>query len=285
MVPPPGGIDAAAPIARRRPLAGLTVTAEDDPRRRKTYPQLLQSLAASGVNNVPIFHTADGEIIDGNTRVCALVDLGMTECLAIELPRDWDEAKILRFSIATDGVRRTLPQDELAAKAERYIDLTGCTQEAAAREFGISPAHLSRALTSVLLPAKHAERAKVLKASVRALIAAIKNSAVQDAAMAYATAAGPDGKPPTRAMVEAWLKRQEKRPGRPPRSVVEVKLGAAGPILGMSIRADAEPKAWIREMKSLVALAEANAAYGMDALVAILKGRRPPEPAASSATA
>lgn len=285
MVPPPGGNDAAAPIARRRPLAGLTVTAEDDPRQRKTYAQVRQSLAASGINNVPIFHTAEGAVIDGNTRLCAMLDLGMAECVAIELPPDWSEAKILSFSIATDGVRRTLPPEELAAKAERYMDLTGSTQEAAAREFGISPAHLSRALTSVLLPARFAEAARSLKASVRSFLAAIKDPAVQEAAMSYATTAGPDGRLPTRAMIEAWVKRREKRPGRPPRSSVEVKLGSAGPILGMTIRADTEPKAWIREMKSLVALAETNAAYGMDALVAILKGRRPPEPASASPAA
>lgn len=210
-----------APKTVRVPVAKLKLTSEDDPRKRPTFAGVRQSVAAEGGNLVPIFITKNAEVIDGNTRVCALIDEGIAEAVCMVFPEDWTEEQVLRASISIDGVRRKLPITELGAKAQRLIDLKGYTQAHAADETGISPSHLSRALASLTLPEKHQEAAAKLKGSVRAKIAAIKDSALMDAAMEFATTPGPDGKLPTREALEYWLKRRtgETKRGRKPRNL------------------------------------------------------------------
>lgn len=205
------------PVAKLRPLAGLKLTCADDPRTRPTYAHLKASIAAAGINHVPAFVTKDGRVIDGNTRVAAMLDLGLTEVWAIELPDGMTEADILRFSIATDGIRRTLPPEELADKASRFMELTGSTQERAAAELNISPATLSRALSLSTLPPKIAEMCKDLPFSVRAIIASERDSTVQEKLAEYASTPV-NGKLPTREMVE--LKRKPLKPKKDrPKSV------------------------------------------------------------------
>lgn len=239
------------PIAKRRPLAGLKITSEDDPRSRKSYPALRQSLSVTRINNVPIFHRANGDVVDGNTRLAAMIELGLSECLAAQIPDDWTEADVLRFSIATDVIRRVMPPEELASKAQKFMDLTDSTQEAAARELGISPAHLSRAFTSLLLPAKLADLLKDRPASVRALIASEKDAGIQEELALFATTAR-NGKLPSRDQIELERKRLHKlKDGHKGRKPKHLKGEFEGRSFSMELDKDDSAEGFAGWLKAL----------------------------------
>lgn len=216
-----GAPKGAPPLIRVRP-GDLILTEEDDPRLRPTFPALLESMREHGGNTTPIFvGPADTQgrrkVYEGNSRACGGLVLGLETLLAIEVPDDLDELGLIDFSATHNGVRRMIQPEEWAAKAERIMELTGCTQEQAARRLRCSPTSLSRWMSSLLMPEKHREVARKLVPSVRCMIAGEQDSAVQDRLIAYATTPGPDGKLPPRDAVLLMRKRLRGERKRGPR--------------------------------------------------------------------
>ena len=270
-------------------LATLVLT-EEDPTRRPGFETLRLSIRQAGGVKVPIFIgpcRTDGlfPVLDGNTRVAAARLEGFTEVPAILVEEELDEIGLIEFGALHNGVRRVMSPEEWAIKAERLIALLNCSQEEAARRLDRSPASISRYLTTLLLPEKHAERARLLAGSVRSLLAGIKDATHQDQAVEYASTPGPDKKLPSRLMVELQIKkiRGSIGPGRPAKKFVEIKFPASSPVASIVFRGGSDPKNVLKELRSIANLTETNAGYGFDAVVAILKGRKPTDPPAPTA--
>lgn len=102
-----------------------------------------------------------------------------------------------------------MSRPEIAERAARYIELSGCTQDAASKRLNISPATLSRAFGDERIPPNLMPRAERLKLSTRSLIAAMPES-LMEPALAYAENPGPDGRVPTRDQVSQHLRELRK---------------------------------------------------------------------------
>lgn len=287
ILPPKGGDDgtAAAPSISRELLENLIPTENRaDVIARPSFSHLVESFRQAGINAVPVYYSkpdSSGKrmIWDGNGRYFAAIEASLTHLIGIELERQLSEVEMIEFTATHNGVRRSMSPEELAAQAERYMELTGCSQEAAARVVHISASQLSRSLACLLLPEKHRDAARKLSPSTRKLIATQRDASVLDAAMGYATTPTRDGKLPSRDDVTAFIQRQKQmgKSGRTARPRHEIKPAAKDSALAsLTVYGDTDPKTLARDLKSLAALVEANAGYGIEAVVAILRGKDRP---------
>ncbi|WP_435019102.1 hypothetical protein TA3x_001099 [Tundrisphaera sp. TA3] len=278
----------------RVPIDMLDFTeSREDVTARRSFPALVFSLQLAGINEVPIFFSKRDEkgrrtVYDGNGRGYAAISAGnVKELVGIELDRQLSELELIDFGATHNGVRRTMTPEDWGAKAERLMELTGCTQEEAAFRLHISAASISRALTSLLLPEKHKQKGKLLANSTRALIAALRSSTVQDKVMEFATTPGADGKFPTRDAVTALIKRlnAEGKVGRKARQKEDVKIPKDSPIANLAIWADIDPKALAKALKDLAKVIDENATHGLEVVLAMLRSKDRPGDNSAAVTA
>ncbi|WP_435018400.1 hypothetical protein TA3x_000373 [Tundrisphaera sp. TA3] len=294
MILPPTPSPDTKPLIRV-PIDLLDFTeSREDVTARRSFPALVLSMQLAGVNLVPVFFSKLNQngrrkLYDGNGRGYAGLAAGnVKELVGIEVDDDLDEIGLIDFGATHNGVRRTMTPEDWGIKAERLMELTGCTQEDAALRLHISAASISRALTSLLLPEKHKDKGKLLANSTRAMIAAIKSSTVQDRVMEFASTKGADGRLPSRDAVAALIKRlnSEGKVGRKARQKEEVKIPKDSPIASLAIWADIDPKALAKALKDLAKVIDENAANGLEVVLAMLRSKdRPGDGSTSPVTA
>lgn len=194
----------------------------EDIRSRPTFPRIRDSMRETGINAVPIIVSPADKgkrrVYEGNTRTVAALDLGLPELEAVEYEGQLTKAGLAIFSATCNGLRRSLQPEEWGAFGETIMEEQGCTQDEAARQLKITAGYLSRCLTAMLLPAKYADKAKLVNGKVRTILAAERDSAIQDALFTYATTSV-NGKLPTADMVTLKRKALKTRPGRKPKPV------------------------------------------------------------------
>lgn len=276
---------------RRYPRRLLKPTERrEDVVRRASYAALVASMAAEGINTVPIFLSPakpDGthEILDGNSRFYGAEDNDIDELVGIEVDEDLDEAGLIEFGAKVNGVRRTLAPEQFGRMAESLMQVTGCTQEEAARRLLISPASLSRALASLLMPERHRAATAGLAPSIRTSLAAEPEGPVLDALVEFATKVGPNGKLPTRDAVELHRKqlRGGKQKGRP-KTRLEAKTAPGGVVESFRFRADATPVQLAQQLRSVADLIDKHSADGMKAILALIEARKPGKGSATPPT-
>lgn len=191
------------------------------------------------------------EIIEGNHRLAACRQLGRP-FWAFDTGRNVPEAERIRLTFQHNQVRRVMGRDEIAERAARFIELTGCAAFEAARMLGISGPTLSRAFGEKRIPAGLKPRTDRLNLSIRSLVAAAPE-AVMERAVDFAEAPLPDGKAKTRDQVAAYirqLKKGEAHKGGKPRPVT---LRVGGRTLTLTIATDDTAGTVAEELKAIAA--------------------------------
>lgn len=155
--------------------------------------------------------------LEGNHRLAVARLLGKP-FLAFDLEREVPEEERIRLTFLHNQSRRVMTQAEMAEKAARYMELTGCTAADAAVYLHVSHPTLSRAFGERRIPPELRERAGTLAMSVRSLVAALP-PALMGQAVDFAATAGPEGRLPTRDQVSVFIA-QLKRAGKhkPPKA-------------------------------------------------------------------
>ncbi len=93
----------------------------------------------------PDLPTADHRLcLEGNGRLAAVRQLGRP-FWAFDLGRFVPEEERIRLMFHHHGTRRRMGREEIAERAVRYIEITGCPAAEAARVLGCSQPTLSRA--------------------------------------------------------------------------------------------------------------------------------------------
>ena len=150
--------------------------------------------------------------IEGNRRLAVVRQLGLP-FWAFDLGRPVPEAERIKLTFQHNHSRRVMSRDEIAEKAARYIELTGCTHGEAALHLKVSHPTLSRAFGERRIPPELKPRADRLGLSIRSLVAAVP-SPLMAKAIEFAETPGQDGKKPTRDEVSLFI-RQLKKNGKP----------------------------------------------------------------------
>ena len=158
--------------------AELVVTPEDNP----AYgPALLADLTASVREHgqlVPGWVCPSPELgehqrlcLEGNRRLAVARPLGLP-FWAFDLGRAVPEAERIKLTFQHNHSRRVMSREEIAERAARYIELTGCTAADAAKLLNVSGPTLSRAFGEKRIPPELRPRAELLGLSIRSLVAA-----------------------------------------------------------------------------------------------------------------
>lgn len=149
--------------------------------------------------------------LEGNRRLAVARLLGLP-FWAFDLGRDVPEAERIKLTFQHNHSRRVMSREEIAQRAARYIELTGCSAADAARLLNVSGPTLSRAFGERRIPPELKPRADQLGLSIRSLIAAAPAELMAEA-LAFAETPGTDGRKPTRDEVALFI-RQLKKSGR-----------------------------------------------------------------------
>jgi ParB/RepB/Spo0J family partition protein len=174
-------------------------------------------------------------ILDGVGRWYACGQLGIA-FRAMVLPSVVSEAERIKLRLQHNVIRRNMTADEIADDAIRYMELRGTTQRDAARELLVSPATLSRALTTTRrVPGELKHLVEQVRPSVAAMIASLPNANAMREAFTFATTAGPEGRP-TRECVARYIERFKDNTSRGPKPKT-----LKGEIDGRTIQLSVEP--------------------------------------------
>lgn len=187
--------------------------------------------------------------LEGNHRLAACRQLGI-RFWAFDLGRDVPEAERIRLTFQHNHSRRVMGRDEIAERAARFMELTGCPAFEAARMLGISGPTLSRAFGEKRIPPELKPRCDRLNLSIRSLIAAAPASAMERG-VDFAETPGPDGRPKTRDQVAAYirqLKRAGKSGGRKPKPVT---LRMGGRAVTLTVAEDDTAASVAEELKAI----------------------------------
>jgi hypothetical protein len=146
--------------------------------------------------------------IEANRRLAVVRQLGLS-FWAFDLGRPVPEEERIKLTFQHNHSRRVMSRDEIAEKAARYIELTGCSHGEAAQHLKVSHPTLSRAFGERRIPLELKPRADRLGLSIRSLVAAVPVP-LMDQAIAYAETPGQDGKKPTRDQVSRFVSQLRK---------------------------------------------------------------------------
>jgi hypothetical protein len=221
----------------------LVVTPEDNP----VYPpatlaDLLESVREHGqlvpgwVCPSPDLQPDKRLCIEGNRRLAVRRQLGQP-FWAFDLGRPVPEEERIKLTFQHNHSRRVMSRDEIAEKAARYIELTGCSHGEAALHLKVSHPTLSRAFGERRIPPELKPRADRLGLSVRSLVAAVP-VALMERVIAHAESPGPDGRKPTRDQLSTFIGQLKKggqtKANRP--KVITLRLNARTVTLAVSER-------------------------------------------------
>jgi len=253
--PPPGGAE-LVPVYFD---TDLIVTPEDNPPHS---PSMLADLEASirahgqlvpgWVCPSPDLPTEKHRLcLEGNGRLAVDRRLGL-RFWAFDAGRPVPEVERIRLTFHHNGSRRRMSPEEIAERAARYIELTGCTAAEAAKHLNISEATLSRAFGERRIPPELKPKADQLVPAIRSLIAAAPASLMAQA-IEFALTPRADGKKRTRDDVSPYIQQLKKNGhprGRKPKAVT-LKINGRAVTLALAERDSANTVA--EDLKAIVA--------------------------------
>jgi hypothetical protein len=185
--------------------------------------------------------------LEGNCRLAAARMLGR-RFWAFDLGRHVPEEERIRLMFQHHGTRRRWSREEIAERAARYIELTGCTAAEAARHLNVSAATLSRAFGERRIPPELKPRTDGLLLSIRPLIAAAPQAYMAQA-VEFAETPGR-----TRDQVAAFIQQLKKRKSLAKgRKAKTVALRLGGRVVTLTV-GDRDSAASVAEdLKAIVA--------------------------------
>jgi hypothetical protein len=205
----------------------LIITPADNP----TYNQaMLADLLASMTTHgqlVPGFVFPSPELAD-DERYCAegtrrleVARLLRKKFWAFDLGRPVDEQELIELVFQHNLSRRVMTREEIAARAARYIEITGAPAAQAAKILKISEATLSRAFGDRRIPEHLKPKAELLGLTIRSLVAAVAPE-LMARVIDFAITSDDSGRKPTRDQVSAFIrdvKKTSKPKGRKPKEI------------------------------------------------------------------
>lgn len=193
-------------------------TDDNRPAERSSLGRLVEGIRLHGqlVPGLVCPHPEIAEkylILDGVGRREACLRLGL-RFRAMRLAGIVPEKEQIKLRLQHNALRQNMTPGEIADDADRYMKLTGATQEDVAQVLTLSSATVSRALSiSRRIPEELRHFLDDVRPSVAAMIASLPSIEDKRAAFEYATTAGTNGKP-TRDQVARYLKRFKRNPSR-----------------------------------------------------------------------
>ena len=150
--------------------------------------------------------------LEGNRRLTVARLLGIP-FWAFDLGRFVSEHERIELLFHHHQSRRVMSRDEIAQRASRYMELTGCTATEAAKHLNISGPTLSRAFGEQRILPELRARAEQLGPTIRSVIAAARPDYMVQA-LEFAETALPSGKKPSRDQVVRFIEqiKDKKRP-------------------------------------------------------------------------
>ena len=235
------------------------VTPDDNPAYTPAMlADLLESVRQRG-QLVPGFVCPSPELpegkrlcLEGNRRLAVARILKMP-FWAFDIGRFVSEAERIELTFQHNHSRRVMSREEISERAARYIELTDCTQDTAARVLNVSPVALSRAFGDKRIPpGELRERADHLGLSIRSLVASVPVP-LMDQAIGFAETPGPDGKKPTRDQVSLFI-RQLRKSGLPrARKAKAVTLRLNGRSVTLAVGDKDSATSVAEDLKAIVA--------------------------------
>jgi ParB/RepB/Spo0J family partition protein len=188
-------------------------------------------------------------IIEGNSRRLATQQLGIT-FWAFDVGRFVSEEDRIKLTFSHNFIRRRMSIEEIAEKASRFMELTGCSANQASTYLNVSPPTLSRAFGERRIPPELKPRADRLVQSVRSLIAAVPETLMAQA-IKYAETPLSDDKKPTRDQVSLFI-RQLKKDGKPKgRKPKAIPLRLNGRLVSITVGEKDNALTVMEDLKSL----------------------------------
>lgn len=246
-----------------------------DPALRPDIELLMESIRQHG-QRVPVFLAPHPEqagkslIVDGNGRVFCLAALGRP-VQAIMLDKPVSGAELIELEFALNAVRRTMSLEEIGAKAERYIELTGATQKEAGRRLKCSDATISRAFALMhRIPAELRDDANRLGPYFVSAIAPLRSGDAMKQAIDYASTPGADGKRPNRDQFKQFVgSLRGKKPAKAKRTK-RLRLLADERRFEVELKAGDSPDSLIEAFNAAAAMLRGYRKLSLDGLVAEL---------------
>jgi ParB/RepB/Spo0J family partition protein len=187
-------------------------------------------------------------ILDGVGRWYACQKLGLM-FKAMLMATAISEPERIKLRLQHNVIRRNMTPDEIADDAKRYIGLTNCTQEMAAKELSLTPSTLSRALTvNRRIPPNLKAMAELVRPSIVAMIASLPKVEAMQQSLEYATTPGKDGRLPTRDQVACFIEQFKKTRGTKPKTLKGVVEGRK---VELSLLPDESTESVIKFLKAL----------------------------------
>jgi hypothetical protein len=189
--------------------------------------------------------------LEGNRRLAVARLLGL-KFWAFDLERFVPEAERIELMFHHHQSRRVMSRDEIAERAARYMELTGCTAAEAAKVLNVSGPALSRAFGERRIPPELKPRADLLGLSIRSLVAAAPAELMAQAVQ-FAGTPGTDGRNPTRDQVSAFI-RQLKKSGKPKsRKTKTVTLRMNGRMVAVTVNDRDSAASVAEDLRAIVA--------------------------------
>jgi ParB-like chromosome segregation protein Spo0J len=234
------------------------VTLEDNPvYTPPMLADLLESMREDG-QLVPGWVCPSAELpgdqllcLEGNRRLAVARKLGLP-FWAFDIGRFVPEAERIKLTFSHNFIRRRMSRDEIAERAARYIELTDCTQDTAARVLNVSPATLSRAFGERRIPQGLRERADRLALSIRSLVASVPVP-LMARAIEFAETPGTDGKKPTRDQVSLFIRQLRKNGTSKARKGKTVTLRLNGRAVTLAVGDKDSAFSVAEDLKAIVA--------------------------------
>jgi hypothetical protein len=254
---------------------------DTDPATRPDIDFLEESIREDG-QKVPVILSRHPEpagkfsylTIDGNGRRYCLLRLGR-KMSAIVLDRVPSESERIELEFALNVIRRSIGMAELAVKAERHIELNGCTQKETARRLKCSDTTISRALAVTRrIPAEHRADALRLGPYFVSLISPLPTPEAMGQAIAFADTPRTDGKKPSREQVTQFV---GELPGRKPAksTAKRLKLCVKDRRVEVELKPGDSADTLIEAFKAAVSRLQEHRKLPLDAVVAAMADKEP----------
>jgi hypothetical protein len=189
--------------------------------------------------------------LEGNRRLAVARLLGL-QFWAFDLLRFAHEPERIELMFHHHQSRRVMSREEVAERAARYIELTGCTAAEAAKLLNMSGPTLSRAFGERRIPPELRARAELLGLTIRSLIAAAPQACMAQA-LEFAETSAPDGRKPTRDQVSLFI-HQLKKNGKPKKPKTKsVPLRMNGRVVTVTVNDRDSAASVAEDLKAIVA--------------------------------
>jgi ParB-like nuclease domain len=192
---------------------------------------------------------------------------------AIILDRVPSESERIELDFTFNAIRRSMGLAEIAVKAERHMEINGCTQKETAGRLKCSDTTISRALTVTRrIPPEHRAAALRLGPYFVSLISPLPTPEAMGQAIAFADTPRPDGRKPSRAQIVAFV---DGLKGKKPARGRRLKLRVENRQVEIELKPGDSAETLIEAFKAALGRLQEHRKLPLDAVLAAMADREP----------